>query len=76
MNKLEQGFIYEKYILNIISSKYKICYLWKDIPPKILPLNFYKNDIICDDIGCDIIGIKNDDFIDYIQCKNYSTRNP
>jgi predicted helicase len=73
MNKLKDGEEYEKYILNIIKDKYKSCYLWKDIPKDILPKNYYKNDRICDDIGCDIIGINHDDSIDYIQCKNYST---
>jgi superfamily II DNA or RNA helicase len=73
MNKLKDGFDYEEYILNIIKDKYKSCYLWKDIPINILDLNFYKNYKICDDIGCDIIGIHNNDSIDYIQCKNYST---
>jgi superfamily II DNA or RNA helicase len=75
MNKLQQGLFYEEYILNIIKDKYKFCYLWKNIPTKLLPSNFYKNDKICDDIGCDIIGIKEDNNIDYIQCKNYSTTN-
>jgi superfamily II DNA or RNA helicase/phage anti-repressor protein len=73
MNKLKNGEEYEKYILNIIKEKYNQCYLWKDIPKDILNLHFYKNDKICDDIGCDIIGIKKDGTIDYIQCKNYST---
>jgi predicted helicase len=73
MNKLKDGEEYEKYILNIIKDRYKKCYLWKDIPINILDDRFYKNEIICDDIGCDIIGVKNDDAIDYIQCKNYST---
>jgi len=73
MNKLKDGEEYEKYILNIIKDKYKECYLWKDIPNNTLDDRFYKNKIICDDIGCDIIGVKNDDTIDYIQCKNYST---
>ena len=73
MNKLKDGLDFEEYILNIIKDKYKFCYLWKDIPINILNKNFYKNDKICDDIGCDIIGIHNDDSIDYIQCKNYST---
>ena len=73
MNKLKNGEEYEKYILNIIKDKYKSCYLWKDIPKDILPENYYKNDKICDDIGCDIIGINHDDSINYIQCKNYST---
>ncbi len=44
-----------------------------DVPSNILDKRFYKNYKICDDIGCDIIGINNDDTIDYIQCKNYST---
>ena len=73
MNKLKDGEDYEKYVLNIIKDKYKNCYLWKYIPNNILETRFYKNNIICDDIGCDIIGIKQDDTIDYIQCKNYST---
>ena len=73
MNKLKDGHEYELYVLNIIKSKYKSCWLWKDIPDNILSQQFYKNKLICDDIGCDIIGINKDDTIDYIQCKNYST---
>jgi superfamily II DNA or RNA helicase len=73
MNKLTEGENYEKYILDIIKDKYKETYLWKDIPNNILENRFYKNNIICDDIGCDIVGIKHDNSIDYIQCKNYST---
>ena len=73
MNKLRDGEEYERYILNIIKDKYKNSYIWKNIPDNILQARFYKNSIICDDIGCDIIGIKEDDTIDYIQCKNYST---
>jgi predicted helicase len=71
--KLQHGLEYEIYILNIIKSKYKNCWLWNDIPYNILNERFYKNNNICDDIGCDIIGINYDDTIDYIQCKNYST---
>ena len=73
MNKLKDGEDYERYVLNIIKDNYKKCYLWKNIPDNILQARFYKNNNICDDIGCDIIGIKHDDTIDYIQCKNYST---
>jgi len=73
MNKLKDGEEYEKYIFSYIKDKYKFCYLWKDIPIDILEHRFYKNNKICDDIGCDIIGIKQDNSIDYIQCKNYST---
>ena len=73
MNKLKEGKEYEDYILNIIKEKYKYSYLWQDIPNNILETRFYKNNKICDDIGCDIIGINHDDSIDYIQCKNYST---
>ncbi len=73
MTKLNNGKEYEKYIRDIIKPKYKDCWLWEDIPLNILDNRFYKNDSICDDIGCDIIGINNDNTIDYIQCKNYST---
>jgi len=73
MNKLKDGCEYESYIHNIIKDKYKKSYLWKDIPCDILEARFYKDTKICDDIGCDIIGINHDDSIDYIQCKNYST---
>jgi len=73
MNKLKDGEDFEKYILNIIKDKYKKSYLWKDIPYNILESRYYNNNIICDDIGCDIIGINHDNTIDYIQCKNYST---
>ena len=73
MNKLKDGKEYETYIHNIIKDKYKNCYLWEDIPCNILEARFYKDTKICDDIGCDIIGINHDNTIDYIQCKNYST---
>ena len=73
MNKLKDGLNYEKYILEIIKDKYKKCYLWCDIPNDILETRFYTQNKICDDIGCDIIGINHDDSVDYIQCKNYST---
>ena len=73
MNKLTQGENYEKYIYDIIKDKYVQCYLWKNIPVNILDSRFYKNNLICDDIGCDIIGVKDSGEIDYIQCKNYST---
>ena len=71
--KLQIGLEYELYVLHIIKDKYKYCWLWKDIPLNILNNKFYKNEKICDDIGCDIIGINNDETIDYIQCKNYSS---
>ena len=73
MSKLINGKTYEIYIRDIIKHKYKNCWIWEDVPINILDSRFYKNDIICDDIGCDIIGINNDDTLDYIQCKNYST---
>ncbi len=73
MTTLINGREYEKYIRDVIKNKYKDCWLWEDIPLNILDNRFYKNYIICDDIGCDIIGINNDNTIDYIQCKNYST---
>jgi len=73
MNKLTHGENYEKYIYDIIKDKYVHCYLWKNIPVNILDSRFYKNNLICDDIGCDIIGVKDSGEIDYIQCKNYST---
>ena len=73
MNKLKDGKEYEAYIHDIIKDKYKNCYLWQDIPCYILESRFYKDTNICDDIGCDIIGINHDNSIDYIQCKNYST---
>ena len=73
MNRLKDGKDYESYIHNIIKDKYKFCYLWQDIPCNILETRFYKDTNICDDIGCDIIGINHDNSIDYIQCKNYST---
>ena len=73
MNKLKDGEDYEKFVFNIIKDKYISCFLWKDIPTKILDIKYYKNNKICDDIGCDIIGINHDASIDYIQCKNYST---
>jgi superfamily II DNA or RNA helicase len=72
-NKLQNGIEYEKYILEIIKNKYKNCYMWNDIPENIMDNRFYKLNKICDDIGCDIIGINHDNSIDYIQCKNYST---
>ena len=72
---LHQGTNYEKYVLDIIKNKYKSIWLWKDIPKETLfELNFI-NDIknTCDDIGCDILAMNNDNTYDYIQCKNYST---
>lgn len=72
-NKLQYGINYEKYILKIIQTNYKKCWRWENIPNGILNDIFYKNNKICDDIGCDIIGLNNDNSIDYIQCKNYST---
>ncbi len=73
MTHYENGREYETYIRDIIKTKYVNCWLWEDIPANILDSRFYKNDTICDDIGCDIIGINNDNTIDYIQCRNYST---
>lgn len=72
MNKLNYGTDYELFILDIIKHKYKNCWLWEDIPENILDVKYYNNKI-CDDIGCDIIGITEDNIIEYIQCKNYST---
>lgn len=73
MTHYENGREYEIYIRDIIKTKYINCWLWEDIPANILDSRFYKNDTICDDIGCDIVGINSDNTIDYIQCKNYST---
>ena len=73
MSKIVYGKKYERYIRDMIMEKYKSCWLWEDIPPNILGERFYMNNKICNDIGCDIIGVNNDDSIDYIQCKNYST---
>jgi superfamily II DNA or RNA helicase len=73
MTQYENGREYEIYIRDIIKTKYINCWLWEDIPTNILENRFYKNETICDDIGCDIIGINDDNTIDYIQCKNYST---
>ena len=78
MTHIENGKEYEIYIRDIIKSKYKDCWLWEDIPINILDNRFYKNisdgsSKICDDIGCDIIGITHNNIIEYIQCKNYST---
>ena len=72
---LQQGTNYEIYIRDIIKEKYSECWLWKDIPSKILlELEFIK-DIKnkCDDIGCDILCKKDTGEYEYIQCKNYST---
>ena len=73
MNNKIEGDLYEKYVYHLIKNKYKTCYLWKDIPLNVLEDKFYRNNKICKDIGCDIIGVSYDDKIDYIQCKNYST---
>ena len=82
MNRLEKGQIYEKYILSIVKSNYKICKLWskitltgiKEIDDK-LKLFMNKKNEICDDIGCDIIGINFDNSFEFIQCKDYDPKN-
>ncbi len=71
----QKGVAYEKYVYDTIKNNYKNCYLWNDIPINTLSDKFYKNGKICDDIGCDIIGINHDNTIDYIQCKNYNEKN-
>jgi len=43
MNKLKDGEDYEKFVFNIIKDKYISCFLWKDIPTKILDIKYYKN---------------------------------
>jgi hypothetical protein len=72
-NLYQIGLEYEKYVLETVKNNYKSCYRWNDIPINILSSKFYNNNKICDDIGCDIIGINHDNTIDYIQCKKYST---
>lgn len=74
-SKLEIGLEYEIYIKNIISDKYKNCWLWKDTPKNILlQLNFITDiNNNCDDIGCDIICENFNNTFIFIQCKNYST---
>ncbi len=72
MSQYQKGLTYETYVLDNIKNNYKNCYRWNEIPINILSSKFYTNDKICDDIGCDIIGINHDNTIDYIQCKNYS----
>jgi hypothetical protein len=71
----KKGLAYEKYVFDTIKTNYKNCYLWNEIPINTLSDKFYKNGKICDDIGCDIIGINHDNTIDYIQCKNYNEKN-
>jgi Rieske Fe-S protein len=71
-NVYQIGIEYEKYVLDYITTKYKNCYRWNDIPINTISDKFYINCKICNDIGCDIIGINHDNTIDYIQCKNYS----
>jgi hypothetical protein len=75
INSYQIGMEYEKYVFETIKNNYKSCYRWNDIPINILSSKFYNNYKICDDIGCDIIGINHDNTIDYIQCKNYSSNN-
>jgi len=75
INSYQIGIEYEKYVFDTIKNNYKNCYRWNDIPINILSNKFYTNNKICDDIGCDIIGINHDNTIDYIQCKNYSYKN-
>ena len=82
MNRLIKGTKYEKYILLMTQQNYKLCRLWKDatltgikdIDDK-LKLFVSKSGKICDDVGCDILGINFDDSIDFIQCKDYSMLN-
>lgn len=75
INKLNTGQEYEKYILKIIESKYKFCWLWNDVPKNILKTYNFINceKETCDDIGCDIVAQTFDDKFEFIQCKNYST---
>ena len=72
---LQQGTQYEIYVRDIIKETYINCWLWKDIPPEILLELQFINDLklTCDDIGCDILALKDNKTYDYIQCKNYST---
>jgi len=82
MNRLCKGTKYEKYILSLIFKNYKFCWLWKDIKlthvkdiDDNLKLFINKSGKICDDIGCDILGINFDNSIDFIQYKDYSMIN-
>ena len=82
MNRLKKGNQYEKYILSIILKNYKFCLLWKDIKlidiediDSKIKLFINKSGKICDDIGCDILGINFDNSFDFIQCKDYSMLN-
>jgi hypothetical protein len=54
MNKLKDGEDYEKFVFNIIKDKYISCFLWKDIPTKILDIKYYKN--IQDGYGTVLLG--------------------
>jgi len=76
MNK-EYGDQYEKYVLNYLinAKKYKNCYLWKDVPSQILLAFGLVDDINdnCQDVGCDILCVSEDDKYVFVQCKNYST---
>ncbi len=66
---------FKYYISQLFTTKYTNCYRWNDIPINTISDKFYINCKICNDIGCDIIGINHDNTIDYIQCKNYSYSN-
>ena len=63
MNKLKDGQEYELFVLSNIKTKYKSCWLWKDVPENILPHQFYKNKLtiynitIGNKIGIDILTI-------------------
>jgi len=68
---------YEEYTLNFLikSNKYKSCYLWKDVPKEHLLKFKLINDLEqqCQDVGCDILCITQNNKYAFIQCKNYST---
>ncbi len=66
----------------MIKHNYKSCCLWKDVKltgikdiDDKLKLFVNKSGKMCDDIGCDIVGINFDNSIDFIQCKDYNMLN-
>jgi superfamily II DNA or RNA helicase/phage anti-repressor protein len=75
MAALIHGTKYEHYVKRFIANNYKSIWLWNEIPINILhELNIIPcTQTTCDDIGCDILALTNNNEYCFIQCKNYST---
>ena len=75
MTSLIHGTKYEHYVKKFIANNYKSVWLWNEIPINVLhELNIIPcTQTTCDDIGCDILALTNDNEYHFIQCKNYST---